>query len=96
VYPFLDAPVATYVPTDTVAHVTAVSGFCILDGFNIPFTATQLAPLYRNHGAYVSRFAQDAATLVRNGFWLTRTRARRSVALQTRPCGSLDDQSTED
>ena len=43
-------------PTDTVAHVTAVSGFCILDG--------------RNHGAYVSRFAQDAATLVRNGFWL--------------------------
>jgi hypothetical protein len=35
-----------------VAHVIAVSGFCILDGFNIPFTATQLAPLYRNHGAY--------------------------------------------
>ena len=68
--PFLDAPVATYVPFDTAAHTTLFSGSCILDGYNIPFSDAQLGQLYRNHGAYVSRFAQDAATLVRNGFWL--------------------------
>jgi hypothetical protein len=68
--PFLDAPVATYVPFDTAAHTTLFSGSCILDGYNIPFTDAQLGQLYRNHGAYVSRFARDAATLVRNGFWL--------------------------
>ena len=68
--PFLDVPVATYVPFDTVAHTTLLSGSCVLDGYNIPFNHAQLGQLYRNHGAYVSRFARDAATLVRTGFWL--------------------------
>jgi Alpha/beta hydrolase domain len=68
--PFLDVPVATYVPFDTVAHTTLLSGSCVLDGYNIPFNHAQLGQLYRNHGAYVSRFARDTATLVRDGFWL--------------------------
>jgi hypothetical protein len=69
--PFLDVPIATYVPTDTAAHTTLLSGFCVLDGYNIPFSDAQLDPLYRNHGAYVSSFAQETATLVRERFWLS-------------------------
>jgi hypothetical protein len=56
--PFLDVPVATYVPFDTVAHTTLLSGSCVLDGYNIPFNHAQLGQLYRNHGAYVSRLPQ--------------------------------------
>ncbi len=68
--PFVDSPLTTYVPTDTVAHTTALSNFCILDGYNIPFDATQRAALYRNHGDYVQRVATQSAELVRDGFWL--------------------------
>jgi hypothetical protein len=69
--PFLDVPITTYVPTDTAAHTTLLSGFCVLDGYNIPFSDAQLDQLYRNHGAYVSRFAQETATLVGERFWLS-------------------------
>jgi hypothetical protein len=68
--PILDVPAATYVPTDTAAHTTLLSGFCVLDGYNIPLDHAQPGQLYRNHGAYVSRFARDAAALVRACFWL--------------------------
>jgi hypothetical protein len=68
--PFLDVPATTYVPTDTAAQTTLLSGFCILDGYNIPFSDAQLDQLYPSHGAYVSRFAEDAATLVRKRLWL--------------------------
>jgi Alpha/beta hydrolase domain len=68
--PFVDVPITTYVPFDTASHTTLLSGFCILDGYNIPFSDTQLDQLYRNHGTYVSRFAQETATLVRERFWL--------------------------
>jgi hypothetical protein len=68
--PFVDVPIATFVPTDTVAHTTPLSGFCILDGYNVPFDDATLAALYRNHGDYVSRFALGSIGLVRDGFWL--------------------------
>jgi hypothetical protein len=68
--PFVDAPIATYVPADTVAHPTATSGFCILDGYNIPFSAAQLHALYRSHADYVARVTLDSARAVRDGFWL--------------------------
>ena len=68
--PFLDVPIATYVPFDTVAHPTAFSGFCILYGYNVPFDENGLHSLYRNHGDYVSRFVQKANKLVYQGFWL--------------------------
>jgi hypothetical protein len=68
--PFVDAPLATYVPTDTVAHTTALSGFCILDGYNLPFDAAQRAVLYPSHGAYVARVVTQSVQLVREGFWL--------------------------
>jgi alpha/beta hydrolase family protein len=68
--PFLDVPITSYVPSDTVAHVTAQSGFCVLYGYNLPFPAAKLQALYRNHGDYVSQFARGAIEAVRDGFWL--------------------------
>ena len=62
--------ITTYVPTDTVAHTTSLSGFCILYGYNVPFDATKLRSLYRNHGDYVSHFVQQAGDVVDQGFWL--------------------------
>ena len=68
--PFVDVPTATYTTTDTVSHRTAFSGFCVLYGYNTPFSRTTLESLYRNHGQYVDRVAQESDRLVREGFWL--------------------------
>ena len=69
--PFVDVPVTTYVPSDTVAEATGpLSGFCVLYGYNLPFDAAKLRSLYRNHGSYVSQFAHGAEQTVRDGFWL--------------------------
>jgi hypothetical protein len=70
--PFLDVPTATYVPTDTVAHMTTFSGFCILYGYSVPFDEDTLQSLYRSHGDYVSQVAGASNRLVRDGFWLHR------------------------
>ena len=66
--PFLDAPTATYVPTDTARPGGSV--FCILDGYNVPFDRATLASLYGNHGEYVERVVRETSRLVREGFWL--------------------------
>jgi hypothetical protein len=68
--PFLDVPTATYSPIDTVAHVSLFSGFCILYGYNVPFSRSTLDSLYRNHGDYVSQVVHEANDLVKQGFWL--------------------------
>jgi hypothetical protein len=68
--PFLDVPTTTYVPTDTVAHETAFSGFCVLYGYNVPFEDARLASLYRNRGEYVTRVVGESARLVAERFWL--------------------------
>lgn len=68
--PFLDVPTATYVPTDTVAHVTTFSGFCILYGYSVPFSEDTLQSLYRDHGDYVSQVTRASKSLVQEGFWL--------------------------
>jgi hypothetical protein len=67
--PFLDVPVTTFTPTDTVAHTTLFSGFCVLDGFNTPFSTTELQTLYPNHADYVAKFAVEAAKLAAERFW---------------------------
>lgn len=68
--PFVDVPITTFVPADSVAHTTAQSGFCVLYGYNIPFDQAKLQSLYRNHGAYVAQFVRGAIDAVRDGFWL--------------------------
>jgi hypothetical protein len=53
-----------------VAHQTAFAGFCVLYGYNTPFSQTMLRSLYRSHGKYVSRVVRESHQLVREGFWL--------------------------
>ena len=66
--PFLDAPTATYVSFDTARPGGSV--FCILDGYNVPFSRATLAGLYGNHGDYVSQVVRESNRLVHEGFWL--------------------------
>lgn len=66
--PFLDAPTATYVPTDTARPGGSV--FCVLDGYNIPFSHATLSSLYASHGDYVEQVVRETSRLVREGFWL--------------------------
>ncbi len=68
--PFVDVPTATYTPADTVAHPSAFSGFCVLFGYNTPFSESTLRSLYRSHRQYVARVARESHRLVREGFWL--------------------------
>jgi hypothetical protein len=68
--PFLDVPTASYTPADTVAHSTVFSGFCVLFGYNTPFSQATLHSLYRSHGQYVARVARESNRLVREGFWM--------------------------
>jgi hypothetical protein len=68
--PFLDVPTATYSSTDDTAHDTALSGLCLLVGYNTPFSHATLHSLYRSHGDYVARVATESNDLVRQGFWL--------------------------
>jgi len=68
--PFLDVPITTYVPIDTVAHTTAFSGFCILYGYNVPFQEDRLKSLYRNRLDYVLKVLVQSARLVEQRFWL--------------------------
>jgi Alpha/beta hydrolase domain len=63
--PAVDAPVATLSGLGQSG-----SQFCSLFGTTVPFTPTQLATLYKNHGQFVSSWgqatksAQDAGFLV--------------------------------
>lgn len=68
--PFTDVPTAAYTPTDTVAHTTALSGFCVLYGYDTPFSRDTLKSLYASHDQYTSRVAEESNRLVREGFWL--------------------------
>lgn len=68
--PFVDAPITTYVPADTVAVTTANSGFCVLYGYHVPFDAATLGGLYSSHADYVARFVAGSLAAVRDGFWL--------------------------
>jgi hypothetical protein len=68
--PFVDVPITTYTPFDTVAHTTLFSGFCILDGYNTPFSDATLDGLYPNHLDYAGKVLFDSSRLVLEGFWL--------------------------
>ena len=62
--PAVDVPVATL----TGNVVPNSPGFCVLAGTTIPFTSAQLAALYPTHRAFVVKWADDVAQLVRQGY----------------------------
>ena len=68
--PFLDVPTATYIPFDTASHTTLFSGFCILYGYELPFSGSELDTLYNNHGDYVKQVVHETNDLVKNRMWL--------------------------
>jgi hypothetical protein len=68
--PFVDVPTATYTPTDTVAHTTVFSGFCILYRYNTPFSDSTLDSLYSSNSDYFGKVLLDSDALVAQGFWL--------------------------
>lgn len=56
--------------TNAPADASPGSLFCGLFGTHVPFTAGQLAALYRNHGQYVSQVARVNVANVKAGFLL--------------------------
>jgi len=56
--------------TNRAADLSPGSAFCALFATHVPFTAEQLAALYRNHGRYVSQVAQTNTANVKAGFLL--------------------------
>ncbi len=68
--PFVDVPITTFTPFDTVAFKTTFSAFCGIYGYNALFPEAKLQTLYRNHGDYVMRFVFGTAGVVEHGFWL--------------------------
>jgi len=72
--PAVDAPVATL-----SGLPQGGSGFCFLFGTTVPFTPSQLAALYRNHGRFVSAWVHATRSARAAGF-LVRADARELVS----------------
>jgi hypothetical protein len=62
--PQVDAPIATLGGTGNSPS------FCTLFGTTVPFTASQLASLYKNHGQFVSQWSQATESDVKAGYLL--------------------------
>jgi hypothetical protein len=62
--PQVDAPIATF------GGIGQGPQFCFLFGTTAPFSASQLAALYKNHGAFVSSWSNSAQAAVAGGFLL--------------------------
>jgi lactoylglutathione lyase len=70
--PEVEAPTATVdgrmnQPANTVP---GQQNFCALFGTTTPFDAATLTSLYPSHEAFVSRFKQAVAAVVKQGYWL--------------------------
>jgi hypothetical protein len=71
--PQVDAPIAALTGvgnSSAVSPPTPLSVSCRLFGSTVPFTATQLATTYPNHGQFVSAWAQATQNDVKSGFLL--------------------------
>ena len=82
--PELEVPTATIdgrINSPAVPPPPGGQNFCFLFGGTVPFSDSTLDELYRNHGAFVSRFTRAVETIVQQGFWLEpEGEAARSVA----------------
>jgi hypothetical protein len=65
--PDLDAPVATYAPTNSGGNVT---GACLLLGKTTPFTPARIGRLYPDHDSYVAAFVAAADRAKQGGYLL--------------------------
>jgi hypothetical protein len=65
--PQVDAPVATL---SGVGNSGGLGGFCRIFGRTIPFSSSQLAGLYKNHGQFVSKWVRGTQNDVKAGYLL--------------------------
>jgi Alpha/beta hydrolase domain len=69
--PQVDAPIAALGGVGN-SGAGPIGGFCRLFGTTVPFSASQLASQYPNHGQFVSQWGQAAQNDVKGGFLLQR------------------------
>jgi hypothetical protein len=67
--PQVDAPIATLGGVGNTG-APPLGGFCRLFGTTVPFTATQLAALYKNHRQFVSQWGHAVQDAAKAGFLL--------------------------
>jgi len=67
--PHVDVPIATLRPGGNMPAGGGLN-FCGTFGTTTPFSAEKLAELYRNHGAFVSRWSRSVNAAVAAGFVL--------------------------
>jgi hypothetical protein len=65
--PQVDAPVATL---SGVGNSGGLGGFCAIFGRTIPFSSSQLAGFYKNHGQFVSKWVHATQNDVKGGYLL--------------------------
>lgn len=94
--PYLDVPIATYLPTTEGPITTSCSIFW---GHQEAFSQARLIELYGTKGNYVRQVRRSAQQLVRDG-WLTRADAREIVRqarqVELPSAGDEDDDGGED
>ncbi|RAY16437.1 hypothetical protein DPM19_06070 [Actinomadura craniellae] len=83
--PDLDAPLATYEPTNSGGEVT---GACLLLGATTPFSAARIGQLYPTRQAYVTAFTQAADRALAAGHLLPADRAEAIARVQNMPWGA--------
>ena len=66
--PHLDVPIATLRGTGNSPAGGQGPNFCAVFGTTTPFSAEKLVQLYRNHGAFVSRWVHAVDVAVADGF----------------------------
>ncbi len=66
--PLLDVPFAAYSGLGNTS--SGLVNFCFLFGTTIPFDDSTLDSLYRNHGAYLSKFIHSTSAAQHAGFIL--------------------------
>jgi hypothetical protein len=66
--PQVDAPIATL---RGVGNSGGLGGFCAIFGRTLPFSPSELASLYKNHGQFVSQWVRATQADVKAGYLLS-------------------------
>ncbi len=82
--PQVDAPIATL---SGVGNSGGLGGFCAIFGRTIPFSPSQLAGLYKNHGQFVSQWVHATQNDVKAGYLLPADAPELKVSAATSQIG---------
>jgi hypothetical protein len=82
--PQVDAPIATL---RGVGNSGGLAGFCAIFGRTLPFSPSELASLYKNHGQFVSQWVQATQNDVKAGYLLPADAVELKVSAATSQIG---------